>query len=116
MVEVSRSFGRKFGCDPQGLIDDSSPPWWIKLAADLTGGQWDYRKLSYSLMDLDGGGAVRRLWDIRRGQPFKLPWGVFCKPRTWIKMMFTEEGIHKNSMRFQRKGIDIPLIPGVTLV
>jgi hypothetical protein len=30
--------------------------------------------------------------------------------------MFTEEGIHRNSMRFFQKDIDIPLIPGVTLV
>ncbi len=116
MVDVSRDFGKKFRCDPQGLIDDSATPWWIKLAADFTGGEWDYRKLNYELLDLDGDDPVRRLWDIRRGAPFKLPWGVFCRPSTWIKMMFTEEGIHQNSMRFFRKGIDIPLIPGVTLV
>ncbi len=116
MIDVSRDFGKKFKCDPDGLVADSSPPWWIKLAADFTGGQWDYRKLNYDLMDLNGKGAVRRLWDVRRGPPFKLPWGVFCRPSTWIKMMFTEEGIYNNSMRFFRKDIDIPLIPGVTLV
>jgi uncharacterized protein (DUF362 family) len=116
MISVSRDFGKKFDCSSDALVKDSSPPWWIKLASDLTGGEWDYRKLSYDLMDLDGKGAVRKLWDVRRGAPFKLPWGVFCRPKTWIKMMFTEEGIHRNSMRFFQKDIDIPLIPGVTLV
>jgi uncharacterized protein (DUF362 family) len=116
MISVSRDFGKKFDCNPDALIKDSSPPWWLKLSSDLTGGEWDYRKLSYDLMDLDGKGAVRKLWDVRRGAPFKLPWGVFCRPRTWIEMMFTEEGIHRNSMRFFQKDIDIPLIPGVTLV
>ena len=116
MVDVSRDFGKKFQCNPEPLIKDSSPPWWIKLASDLTGGEWDYRRLSYDLMEIDGKGPVRRLWDIRRGPPFKLPWGVFCRPSTWIKMMFTEKGIYEHSMRFFRKSIDIPLIPGVTLV
>ncbi len=116
MVDVSKDFGRRFRCKPDALIADSMPPWWIKLAADFTGGEWDHRRLSYDLFDLDGKGAVRRLWDVRRGAPFKLPWGVFCRPSTWIRMMFTEKGIYDNSMRFFRKSIDIPLIPGVTLV
>jgi hypothetical protein len=116
MVDVSRRFGRDFKVDPEPLVKDCSPPWWIKLASDFTGGEWDHGKVSYDLTDLGGKGAVRKLWDVRRGQPFKLPWGVFCRPSTWIKMMFTEKGIHENSMRFFRKSIDIPLIPGVTLV
>jgi len=116
MVDVSREFAKTFKCDPEPLVRDSRPPWWIKLASDLTGGEWDYRKVSYDLIDLGGQGAVRKLWDVRRGAPFKLPWGVFCRPSTWIKMMFTETGIYQNAMRFFEKGVEIPLIPGVTLV
>ncbi len=116
MKSRSRHFGNQFNVDPTALIADSDPPWWIKVASDLTGGEWDYRKINYDMMDLSHEGPVDKLWDVRLGRPFELPWGVFCKPGTWIKMMHTEPGIHANATRFFEKGVEIPLIPGVTLV
>ena len=115
MTRVSQNFARRFGCSADPLVRDADPPWWIKLASDLTGGEWDYKKVSYDLIDMTGSGQISSLWDVRSGAPFKLPWGVFCRPRTWIRMMFTEKGIHRNAMRFFEKGVEIPLIPGVTL-
>ena len=116
MMDNSRNFGKQFNCNSDALVKDSNPPWWIKLASDLTGGEWDYRKVNYDLIDIGGQGPVKRLWDVRRGPPFKLPWGAFCKPSTWVKMMYTEKGIHQNAMKFFEKGVEIALIPGVTLV
>jgi len=116
MKGVHREFGKRFDADPAPLISDSDPPWWIKLASDLTGGEWDHTRISYDMIDLDGSGTVEKLWDVRLGRPFELPWGAYCKPGTWIRMMHTEPGIHRNAARFFEKGVEIPLIPGVTLV
>ena len=99
------------------LLNDARDPWTLRMASELTGDDVGLDEMSYRLTGYVGRSKKPgHLWDLRGTDPYDLPRGIYCSPRTWLRLMHTERGIFEHSMDLVDKGIEVPLIPGVTLV
>ncbi|MHA1730557.1 MAG: DUF362 domain-containing protein [Promethearchaeota archaeon] len=106
----------KLGATAELVLADARDPWTLKLLSDLLGEERDLASIPVRVFDFARGDQLEdagELHELRLGDPFRFTDSVYCSLATWLRAMYTEPAIYENFARYNKKGVTIPLIPGV---
>ena len=114
--DLAASQEKEYGLSSKELHNDARKPWTLELLHDLTDGEIDRQKIPLDYMDFTRKTLIKAadtLHTLRHGRPFTFTDAFYCNPKTWLRLIHTEEGLYKHATEFLQKGVEIPLIPGV---
>ncbi len=100
----------------EGIQKDARDPWTLDLLSRLLGEEKDLSKLSIRIQNLGDQLEIKTpkdLYQIRNGDVFTFTDSIYCSLASWLRAMYTEPAIFKNFSRHNKKGVTIPLVPGV---
>lgn len=115
-VEWNRARARELGFRSEILERDAREAWTVRLLGDLLDEAWDPAELAYEMLDFTGAPPLASPADfpaIRQGPPFQFTESFYCSLKTWLRLMYTEPAVYRHFAQFLKRGVEIPLIPGV---
>ncbi len=107
---------KEYGFHSDVFHNDARKPWTLELLHSLTGGEIERKNLPINYLDFTGKTPIKSantLHELRNGPPFTFTDSFYCSPKTWLRLIHSEEGLYKHATKFFKKGVEIPLIPGV---
>ncbi|OLS15796.1 MAG: hypothetical protein RBG13Loki_0566 [Promethearchaeota archaeon CR_4] len=114
--DLASSLEKEYKFSSTALHNDAQRLWTLELLHNLTGGEIDQQKIPIEYMDFSQKSPITSLdllYTLRPGRPFTFTDAFYCNPKTWLRLIHTEKRLYKQATKFVRKGVEIPLIPGV---
>ncbi len=112
----NKALQNEYQIQSEELLNDARKPWTLTLLNKLTRGEINPAKIPLEYMDFTQKLPLKSAQDVyqlRKGSPFTFTDAFYCSPKTWLRLIHTEEGLYKHATKFFQKGVEIPLIPGV---
>ncbi|GAB4324498.1 MAG: hypothetical protein Kow0069_30100 [Promethearchaeota archaeon] len=100
------------------LEADSKVPWTLAHLGELLSERWQAWDVPVELLDWTGPGSppledATQLHLARVGPPFRFTDSFYCSLPTWLELAYCERGVREHFSDFVKKGVEVPLVPGV---